>query len=240
MNNETQKKISDLSAWEKNPRKITAAQARILRSTMEKYGDLSGIVFNSALGKLVGGHQRKTQLPDSAPITITDSFDPPTAHGTVCEGYIEWNGERYKYREVRWPDEKFHAAAAIAANEAGGDWEWAELKNILVELDDGSFNLEETGFEMHELENLFAGENSPGAGQDSRGLDYSSLDGSPVDAQIAGMIDGVRKAIQIEFKLEHYDEAVDLVRFWRMQEAYIGLMFLNFLKAEKEKLSNKE
>ena len=48
--------------------------------------------------------------------------------------------------------------------------------------------------------------------------------------------DGCKKAIQIEFELEHYDEAYELVKFWRGQGAYVGYMMMNYLKAEKEKL----
>lgn len=48
--------------------------------------------------------------------------------------------------------------------------------------------------------------------------------------------DGCKKAIQIEFELEHYDEAYELVKFWRGQGAYVGYMMMNYLKAEKDKL----
>jgi hypothetical protein len=46
----------------------------------------------------------------------------------------------------------------------------------------------------------------------------------------------VKRAIQIEFEKEHYEEAYELVKFWREQGAYVGKMLLDYLKAEKEKL----
>jgi len=46
----------------------------------------------------------------------------------------------------------------------------------------------------------------------------------------------VKKAIQIEFEPDHYEEAYQLVKFWRDQDAYVGKMILDFLKAEKNKL----
>jgi len=46
----------------------------------------------------------------------------------------------------------------------------------------------------------------------------------------------VKKAIQIEFEPDHYDEAYELVKFWRDQDAYVGKMILDFLKSEKNKL----
>jgi hypothetical protein len=67
-------------------------------------------------------------------------------------------------------------------------------------------------------------------------VDYSILDEDDVDEQILGMSDGVMKAIQIEFDPGHYDEAYELLKFWRGKGAYVGKMILDYLKAEKAKL----
>ena len=67
-------------------------------------------------------------------------------------------------------------------------------------------------------------------------VDYSILDEEDVSDQLKDMTDGVKKAIQIEFEAEHYDEAYALVKFWRDQKAYVGGMILEYLKSEKEKL----
>jgi ParB-like chromosome segregation protein Spo0J len=67
-------------------------------------------------------------------------------------------------------------------------------------------------------------------------VDYSILDGSDLDNKIDDMSGDVKKAIQIEFEQEHYEEAFALVKFWREQDAYVGKMILDFLKQEKEKL----
>lgn len=66
-------------------------------------------------------------------------------------------------------------------------------------------------------------------------LDYSVLDDEAIDEQLDEMADGVRKAIQIEFEPDHYQEAYDLVKWWREQHAYVGYMVMNFLREEKEK-----
>lgn len=145
-------KVSDLKKWDKNPRKITASKARILAKTLREYGDLSGIVFNKANGQLVSGHQRSEAL-GSAEIQIVKGYDTPTKQGTVAVGWAVIDGEVHYYREV-WFDEKKHAAAAIAANKSAGDWDWAQLKDIALDLDDGAFDLELTGFDLIELENM--------------------------------------------------------------------------------------
>jgi hypothetical protein len=67
-------------------------------------------------------------------------------------------------------------------------------------------------------------------------VDYSILDDEDLDGELSDMADGVKKAIQIEFEAEHYEEASELVKFWREREAYLGGMIIEYLKAEKDKL----
>ena len=67
-------------------------------------------------------------------------------------------------------------------------------------------------------------------------VDYSILDDEDVSSELSDMTDGVKKAIQIEFEAEHYEEAQQLVKFWRDSGAYIGAMIIEYLKAEKNKL----
>lgn len=67
-------------------------------------------------------------------------------------------------------------------------------------------------------------------------VDYSILDDETLDDQISDMANGVKKAIQIEFEAEHYEDAFNLVKFWRERNAYVGGMIIEYLKAEKEKL----
>ena len=67
-------------------------------------------------------------------------------------------------------------------------------------------------------------------------IDYSILDDEDVSSQLNGMTNGVKKAIQIEFEAEHYEEAYELVKFWREQKSYVGGMIMEYLKSEKEKI----
>ena len=67
-------------------------------------------------------------------------------------------------------------------------------------------------------------------------VDYSILDEEDVSQQLEDMTGGVKKAIQIEFEAEHYEEASELVKFWRDSGAYIGGMIMEYLKSEKEKI----
>ena len=67
-------------------------------------------------------------------------------------------------------------------------------------------------------------------------VDYSILDDEDLDNELSDMADGVKKAIQIEFEAEHYEEASELVKFWRERQAYVGGMIMEYLKSERDKL----
>lgn len=67
-------------------------------------------------------------------------------------------------------------------------------------------------------------------------VDYSILDDEDLDNQLDDMTNGVKKAIQIEFEAEHYEDAFELVKFWREKGGYVGGMIIQYLKSEKEKL----
>jgi hypothetical protein len=104
----------------------------------------------------------------------------------------------------------------IKDNVSGGEWDWDLLAN---EWD--SEQLNDWGLEVWEA---------------PVDVDYSLLDEEDVSGQLEDMTNGVKKAIQIEFEAEHYEDAYALVKFWREREAYVGGMIMEYLKAEKEKL----
>ena len=104
----------------------------------------------------------------------------------------------------------------IKDNIAGGEWDWNLLANEWDEL-----KLTEWGLDVW---------------QPTAEVDYSILDGEDVSEQLSDMTNGVKKAIQIEFEAEHYEEAFALVKFWREQKAYVGGMIMEYLKAEKDKI----
>lgn len=115
--------------FENNPRKITKKQFEQLSADLEEFGDLGGIVHDIESDQVISGNQRCRVLDLSKiqPI-ITEQFDAPTRTGTVAVGYVEWRGERFSYRAVRWTPEQCKAANIIA-NVAGGSWDWDILSN---------------------------------------------------------------------------------------------------------------
>jgi|TARA_R110000796_G_scaffold252029_1_gene384900 hypothetical protein len=67
-------------------------------------------------------------------------------------------------------------------------------------------------------------------------VDYSILDDDDIDADLSDMTDGVKRAIQIEFESQDYDEAAELIKFWRSEGAYVGGLILDYFRKEKAKL----
>ena len=102
-------------------------------------------------------------------------------------------------------------------------WNMDLLKLEMEDLTDQSFDLELVGFHPSQL--------------NFDEIDYSILDDeNEIDGTLDEMEGGVKKAIQIEFEAEHYEEAAELIKWWRDKEAYIGYMLINFLKEEKQKV----
>lgn len=161
------KTVSDLRDDPFNPRKITADSGSRLERSMRSFGDLSGIVLNVRNGQLVGGHQRKNNLPPDAPIRYTEKFDKPTQHGTVAIGFIQVDDEWWAYREVDW-DEVTHRQANIAANNPNvqGEFEYTILADVMGELAGQGADTTLTGFDDGQTESILTwsgdGDKPPG------------------------------------------------------------------------------
>ena len=144
------KTIKDLRPNARNPRKITDEKLNQLKKALIEFGDLSGIIYNIRTKRIVGGHQRTKLIDDSAEIVREHTYNPPTNKGTVSEGYIIFDGEQLKYREVDW-DENKEKAANICANRNAGQWDQDELKSIFNELYNVNYDLDLTMFDIIEV-----------------------------------------------------------------------------------------
>lgn len=115
--------------FDNNPRKITKKQFEQLSADLEEFGDLGGIVHDLNSDQVISANQRCRvfDLSKIKPV-ITETLDAPNKQGTVARGYVEWRGERFSYRAVRWTPEQC-LAANIKANLDGGSWDWNILGN---------------------------------------------------------------------------------------------------------------
>jgi DNA modification methylase len=125
------RKIDELIPAIYNPRKdltINDAEYKKIKRSIETFGYVDPIIVNERTGVIVGGHQRLKVLKDL--------------------GY-----EEIEVSVVNL-DEKQEKALNVALNKISGEWDFELLKDLLEELDDGSFDVELTGFDMDEIEGL--------------------------------------------------------------------------------------
>jgi hypothetical protein len=123
--------IDNLNPAPYNPRMIGDAELNRLRKSLQVYGDISGIVWNSRTGHIVAGHQRIKAMGDDIKI--------------VGQSIRTATGETFSIRVVDWdlPTEK---AANIAANSPGamGTFDDALLSDLLRAMRDDGHDLEMT------------------------------------------------------------------------------------------------
>lgn len=162
-----------------NPRKISKRELQQLRKDLEELGDLGGFVHDLNTDEIIGGNQRSEAIPGilsgKLKPVITQTYDPPNQQGTVAVGFIEWQGEQFKYRQVRW-DEATARRANIRANKAGGEWDWDTLAGWdageLMQWGFDEATLKDWGGNVAGLGALLASEEAEQAQGDADGKEY--------------------------------------------------------------------
>lgn len=99
-----------------------------LKKSITEFDIVEPLVWNKRTGNLVGGHQR---------LKILKELDYTEVEVSV----------------VDLPDAK-EKALNLALNKISGEWDFPSLKNLLEELDTGEFDIEITGFDLKEIEDL--------------------------------------------------------------------------------------
>ena len=123
--------IDQLNPAAYNPRKDLQPgdpEYEKLKRSIQEFDLVEPLVWNERTGRLVGGHQRLKVLQDL--------------------GYTE-----IEVSVVDLPEDK-EKVLNIALNKIQGDWDYPKLKDLLEELDTGAFDLELTGFDIEEIEDL--------------------------------------------------------------------------------------
>lgn len=124
------RRIIDLKPAEYNPRKALTpddAEYQNIKRSIETFGYVDPIIINSD-GTIIGGHQRCTVLSDL--------------------GYEE---VEVVVVDLNKQDEK---ALNVALNKITGEWDNLKLKDLLIELDLGDYDISLTGFNNKDLEEL--------------------------------------------------------------------------------------
>ncbi len=114
-----------------NPRKDLQpgdAEYEKLRKSITEFDMVEPLVWNKRTGNLVGGHQR---------LKILKSMDIKSVEVSVVD-----------------LDDAKEKALNLALNKISGEWDFPRLKDLLEELDTGAFDMEITGFDLKEIEDL--------------------------------------------------------------------------------------
>lgn len=122
--------IHDLKPAEYNPRKALTpddVEYQKIKRSIETFGYVDPIIINKD-GTIIGGHQRHTVLSD-------------LGYQEVDVVVLDLNKE----------DEK---ALNVALNKISGEWDELKLRDLLVELDLGDYDISVTGFDNQDLEDL--------------------------------------------------------------------------------------
>ncbi len=177
------KLVKDLKVNPRNPRKITSTRLDQLGKSMDRYGDISGIVFNVRSGNLACGHQRSGNFNGTSKVVYTKKLDKPDKYGTVAYGYILHEGARFNYREVDW-DLDTELGAMLAANKNAGNWDDDKLISNLKHLSsfDVDFDLGLTMFEDEELSALGLS-NTTTVSEHERNLNGGDIDDEESDPE---------------------------------------------------------
>lgn len=123
-------------------------------------------------------------------------------------------------------------AYTIADNQIAlnSSWDLELLQLELGELQKLDFKIEMMGFDQSKILSL----QHDGSEQV---VDYDVLGDDELEAT-NDLREGVKKAIQIEFHINDYEEAFALFKYWREKGEYVGKMLVNFLKEKKNEIEN--
>jgi len=123
--------ITKINPAKYNPRKDLQpedAEYQKLRKSITEFDMVEPLVWNKRTGNLVGGHQRLKILK-------------------------EMGIEKVEVSVVDLSEVK-EKALNLALNKISGEWDFPRLKDLLEELDVGAFDIEITGFDLKEIEDL--------------------------------------------------------------------------------------
>ena len=123
--------LADLIPADYNPRKALRPGDREyekLRRSLEEFGCVDPLIWNTRTNRLVGGHQRLTVMRD-----------------------LGWTEAEISVVDL--PEEK-EKALNIALNKISGEWDMDRLRDLLIELQAADIDVTLTGFDTEELADI--------------------------------------------------------------------------------------
>ena len=207
--------VERLVPYERNARTHSDGQIAELAASITEFGFTNPVLVDSNDG-ILAGHGRleaaKALGLEQVPVVVLDHLSDAQRRAYIlADNRIAMN--------AGWDDEILKAELQALASE---DFDlsllgWGDnLPEFAPDLDYSTINGATVG-----------GGNGDGG--------YGDDDEDDLDKELDELEEGVKRAIQIEFEPEHYEEAAELIKWWRKQGAYIGMMLMDKLRIEKDR-----
>ena len=140
-------KITDIKPAEYNPRNISSDELTKLTNSINEFGLVDPIIINLKNNKIIGGHQRYEVLINQH--MLNNDFYGEL--NLIRMGDIGWI---FTETDLTVEDEDHEKALNLALNKISGEWDFEKLGEILDELTVNEFNIELTGFENFEVQEI--------------------------------------------------------------------------------------
>lgn len=140
-------KITDLKPAEYNPRKISSEELSKLTNSIEEFGLVDPIIINLKNMNIIGGHQRYDAIYNSA--ALNGEFNQEL--NLIRMGDVGWV---FLDTELNIKSDDHEKALNLALNKISGEWDYIKLEPLLEDLTLSNVDLELTGFDDLELDEL--------------------------------------------------------------------------------------
>ena len=193
-------KVNDINPAKYNPRKMNDESRRGLKNSMEKFKDISGIVYNKRTKTLIGGHQRWGELREKYGTNlkinhVKDEF-------FSIDDSVSNNFTGYLMRVVDW-DKSEEKVANITANThtIAGEWDLEVLPTLMEEIYEYDPGLKDD-FNLGRLEL-------------DLGIKFNEWE-SDIDAMdnIKAENSDREKVLKIKSPVEMFDQVADSLKEW--------------------------
>lgn len=124
-----QRKISDLSRWDKNPSKMSEKERIDLHNSFKKFHYVDLVIIDND-NRVIGGHQRLHEMEKNSQFGSNAIIDVRVQNRKLTEKEFE--------------------ELAVRLNKNHGRWDNELLKNFF-----NSDDLKDWGFDSHELNDIF-------------------------------------------------------------------------------------
>ena len=192
--------VNDINPAKYNPRKMNDESRRGLKNSMEKFKDISGIVYNKRTKTLIGGHQRWNELREKYGTNlkinhVKDEF-------FSIDDSVSNNFTGYLIRIVDW-DKSEEKVANITANThtIAGEWDLEVLPTLMEEIYEYDPGLKDD-FNLGRLEL-------------DLGIKFNEWE-SDIDAMdnIKAENSDREKVLKIKSPVEMFDQVADSLKEW--------------------------